>query len=758
MPALDYVSIIRSVYDDRRAMLAGALASSFAAGLTAYKAQSILLAIVAVFFLAFGLLRQLNMSAFARAAIENDDAAAAEHWENRAVVLGGMLAALYGIWCLVSMFIVRDPYAELVSASLSIAVMVGIVARNFGLDRLVAIQMLLVILPLSLGLLLRGDIYHPVLAILLFVMLSSFRQLAASIRSILLSAVHGRVEASRLAAELDMAMTTLEHGLCLLDENQAISVANQQAIELFTDLGITELVGMPLTTLMTTLVSDGKLPPTAGDHLMVLVERKTSGKVLLCLPGERDYEVTVSARHDRCVLLFEDISERVAAEERVIFMARHDILTALPNRTYFGELVEEDLDRRYPAQERTVSLMIIDIDDFKHVNDTFGHIVGDELLMAVSSRLRRILHPQAVLARLGGDEFVIYRNTVTDEAMVTADAETVLGAFTSAFALTGVTLNISASLGIVTSANARDTLDDLMTKADLALYAAKAGGKAKCQQFHAQMDIDYHYRQRLKADLQVAVRDQALTLAFQPLLDIATRKVVSCEALARWEHPELGNIPPTMFIPLAEEMGLISSITAWVIQQAATQCSQWPGGVSVAVNVSARDFRALDLVGVIQEALDTTGLDPARFEVEVTETAVIEERETAHFVLTALAAKGIAIALDDFGTGYSSLSYLNALPFTKLKIDRSFVADITTNARALRLLTNVARLGRDLEMIVVAEGIETEEQLSTMLAHTQIQQVQGYFFSRPLPERDISELIGHLNAAAEPSTTKRQHG
>ena len=272
------------------------------------------------------------------------------------------------------------------------------------------------------------------------------------------------------------------------------------------------------------------------------------------------------------------------------------------------------------------------------------------------------------------------------------------------------------------------------------------------------MDIDYHYRQRLKADLQVAVRDQALTLAFQPLLDIATRKVVSCEALARWEHPELGNIPPTMFIPLAEEMGLISSITAWVIQQAATQCSQWPGGVSVAVNVSARDFRALDLVGVIQEALDTTGLDPARFEVEVTETAVIEERETAHFVLTALAAKGIAIALDDFGTGYSSLSYLNALPFTKLKIDRSFVADITTNARALRLLTNVARLGRDLEMIVVAEGIETEEQLSTMLAHTQIQQVQGYFFSRPLPERDISELIGHLNAAAEPSTTKRQHG
>ncbi|MCS6759771.1 MAG: hypothetical protein MO852_13105, partial [Candidatus Devosia euplotis] len=219
------------------------------------------------------------------AAIENDDDVAAEHWENRAVVLGGMLAALYGAWCLVSMLIVRDPYAELVSASLSIAVMVGIVARNFGLDRLVTIQMPLAILPLSLSLLLRGDAYHPVLAILLFVMLSSFRQLAAGIHSILLSAVHVRVEASRLAAELDMAMTTLGHGLCLLDENRAISVANEQAVQLFTELGIAGLIGAPLLAVMTRLENDGAVPRTAGDQLMELVNRKSRAKSFSACPA-----------------------------------------------------------------------------------------------------------------------------------------------------------------------------------------------------------------------------------------------------------------------------------------------------------------------------------------------------------------------------------------------------------------------------------------------------------------------------------------
>ncbi len=760
MPTLDYVSIIRSVYGDRRAMLAGAFASAAAAGLTAYKAQSLPLLLVTLAFVVFGIARYFDMRAFWRAAIDSDDADAAEHWEMRAIIGGSLVALTYGVWCLVAMAWVNDPYAELVSASLSIAVMVGVIARNFGLDRLVAIQMLLVTAPLAVGLFLHGDIYHAILAVLLVVMLSSFRKLAGDIRTILLSAVHGRVEASRLAAELDMAMSTMQHGLCMLDESGVVTVANEHAVRTFAHLAINNLVGQSFQGLLEQLGQNGRLPSTAVDRLLDIVGKRASGKVLLCLPQGRYYEVTVSSRQERSVLLFEDISERVAAEERINFMARHDALTGLPNRAYFSEMVSEDLASRErdTGPARTVALMILDIDDFKHVNDTLGHIVGDRLLTEVAKRLRVSVGIDAVLARLGGDEFIVYLGTIADPDSADTAVGNIIAAFATPFAIDGMALSTNVSIGLVTSASPDDDLDALMTKADLALYIAKGDGKGRSQIFHAQMDIDYHYRQRLKTDLREAVRAGTLSLAFQPQLDIASRKVVACEALARWDHPELGSIPPSTFIPLAEEMGLISEITAWVLRDATVHCQSWPGDIGVAVNISARDFRGGDIGSMVARALDQSGLPAARLEVEVTETALIEERDIALKVLNALAAQGISIALDDFGTGYSSLSYLSALPFTKLKIDRSFVADIATNSRALKLLANVARLGRDLGLTVTAEGVETEEQLNAMLSKTRIEQVQGYFFSRPLPPRDIAELIRRLNGAPDHALAIRKHG
>lgn len=730
-------------------MLAGVVASALTAALTAYRSQSLPLYGIAAAFIIIGIIRYFNMRAFWRAAIDSDDAYAAEHWENRAVLSGGALALAYGLWSLAAMTLVHDPYAELASVSLSIAVMVGICARNFGLDRLVTLQMVLVIAPMAVGFFLRADVYYLILAALLIVMLASFRKLAADIRAILLSAVHGRVEASRLAGELELAMTTLEHGLCMLDEAGRVTVANERALRIFARFDVHAVIGQPFATLATALNHTGKLPGPAIDRMLDIVGQRRSGKVLLALAGGHYYEITVSSRHERSVLLFEDISERVASEEKINFMARHDALTGLPNRTYFSELALDDLvaRRSLPGPAPTVALMLIDIDEFKHVNDSHGHILGDELLVQVSQRLATAMPVGAVLARLGGDEFVVYRG-VRDVAFCEAECEKILAAFATPFALNGVTLPVTVSIGLVTSTSASDALDDLMTKADLALYTAKGDGKAKSQLFHAQMDIDYHYRQRLKADLRAAVLSGELSLAFQPLVDITTRKVVTCEALARWHHPELGNIPPTVFIPIAEEMGLISDITAWVIEKAASECGNWPGNVSVAVNISARDFRGLDIVGVVNAALVQSGLDPSRLEIEVTETAVIEERDLANAVLAELASKGITIALDDFGTGYSSLSYLSALPFTKLKIDRSFVSDIVSDPRALLLLANVARLGRDLELTVVAEGVETEAQLDTMMGETLVQQVQGYLFSRPLPARDVAELIGRLNAAS----------
>ena len=759
MPTIDYVSIIRSVYGDRRAMLAAACGTSLVAGLSAYKSQSLPLLVIAVALLLIGVYRYIDISNFMRAAIDSDDGEIAEHWEHRAVITGAMVAIVYGAWCFISMVVVKDPFAELASATLTTAAMVGVVARNFGLDRLVTIQMVLVMVPLSVGYALHGDIYHIVLAIMLAVMLGSFRKLAGDTRSLLLSAVHGRVEASRLATELDMAMSTMQHGLFMLDETGTITVANEHAVRIFGKLDIRTLVGQPFHAMLAGLGENGQLPRTAVDRLIDMLQQQASGKVLLCLPEALYYEVTVSSRQQRSVLLFEDISERIAAEERINFMARHDALTELPNRAYFGEIVAEDLAARHrDDQPSLTALMILDIDDFKHVNDTFGHVVGDQLLIEVGQRLRAAVAPDAVLARLGGDEFIIYRGHAIDVDTAKADVEAIVATFRTPFAIQGMSLLSNVSVGLVTSTSPDDDLNALMTKADLALYIAKGDGKDRSEVFHAQMDTDYHYRQRLKADLRLAVETGALSLVFQPEIDMVHRRVVTCEALARWDHPELGNIPPSTFIPLAEEIGLISEITAWVLESATAQCVSWPGQVGVAVNISARDFRGGDIGAMVERALQKSGLPAARLEVEVTETALIEERDIAQKVLKSLAARGISIALDDFGTGYSSLSYLNTLPFTKLKIDRSFVIDIATSSRAIKLLANVARLGHDLGLVVTAEGIETEDQLNAMLAKTRVDQVQGYFFSRPLPPRDIAELIGRLNAGSPTALPIRKHG
>jgi len=758
MPALDYVSIIRSVYGDRKAMLGGVFATAITSGLSAYSTQSVALYLITLAFLIIGYVRDANMRAFWRANIANDDAAAAEHWETRAVWAGGALALVYGTWCLVAMGMVRDPFAELASASITIAVTVGIVARNFGLDRLVTIQVVLVIIPLSLGYMAHGDLNHFVLATMLAVMLISFRKLAGDIRNLLLSAVHGRVEASRLATELDVALTTLEHGLCMLDEQGNVSVANERAKQMFALLGVETISGRSLDAVLASLGRNANIVQTTISRLRTLIIERESGKVLLAAQPGVYFEVSVSSRQSRSVLLLEDISERIAAEEKISFMARHDTLTGLNNRNAFAELAPEEM-RAHAAEGLSSVLMIIDIDEFKHVNDTYGHVIGDDLLRQVADRLRTTLPVPSLLARLGGDEFIVLCGFNPDRTSGHTIAEHLLEAFDRPFALSGVNVSIKVSIGQVTPDNSDEDLDDLMTKADLALYTAKSEGRGRSQMFHTQMDVDYHYRQKLKADLRDAVAAGALTLAFQPLLDIHSRRVVSCEALARWTHPELGPIAPATFIPLAEEMGVISDITAWVVQNAVAQCSRWAGEVGVAVNVSARDFRGLDLPELVDRALAQSGLAPSRLELEVTETAVIEERELAHSVLQSLAGRGISIALDDFGTGYSSLSYLSALPFTKLKIDRSFVMEIARNDRALSLLANVARLGRDLDLTVVAEGVETEDQLNAMLDHTGVQQVQGYFFSRPLPARDIAELIGRLNGQLElPPDANRKHG
>jgi diguanylate cyclase (GGDEF)-like protein len=572
--------------------------------------------------------------------------------------------------------------------------------------------------------------------------------------------VHSRVEASRLAVELDTALETMQHGLCMLDDSGMIAVANDRAELIFADLlAGGNWNGRPFASMISAAAARGAIPQQPAARLLEIVNEGGGGKIVLRLTGNRHFEVTASSRQQRTVLLFEDITERVKAEERINFMAHYDALTGLPNRAYFAEQAEGDIERRRHSKNPGMTmLMIVDVDDFKHVNDTMGHLIGDRVLVETSERLSRALGRDSLVARLGGDEYIIYRGGGVTKDDFINEPQAILDAFQRPFSVMGEVFSVNVSIGVVVSSDAGDVLDELMTRADLALYKAKANGKQQAQVFHDEMDTDYRYRQRLKTDLKQTVADGGLTLVYQPIVDLKTRKVVSCEALARWQHPELGSIPPSLFIPIAEESGLISDISQWVLASAAAECRNWPRDVSVSVNISARDFRNADVGAMVNDALTSSGLEPSRLEIEVTETALIEERDAATSILSKLAKQGIGIALDDFGTGYSSLSYLHALPFTKLKIDRSFVMDIASNPRSLKLLSNVAQLGKDINLKVTAEGVETEEQLDLIIKNTMVDQIQGYLFGVPLPKRDVAELISRMAHAASAATQLRKHG
>ncbi len=577
MPAIDYVSMVRSVYGDRRAMLAGVLGCAIGAGASAYKADAWELWVVTAIFGLVAIGRYISITQFIAANMGPTDVEAAEKWEVRATFWAAFMAATCGVWCVISFLFVGDPFAELISMTTTVACMVGVVTRNFGLVRMLNIQLAIAVALLVGSLLFKGNVYYPILGILLLPMLLSFRSLAKDLRNVLLSAVHARVEASRLAAELDSALDTMHHGLAMLDPSGLITVVNGRAEQVFDSFVPGNWIGRSFAALIAAASSRGSIPQRSAEQLMQVVKGQRGGKVILKLANSRFSEVTVSAQQGRVVLLFEDITERVRAEERINFMAHYDALTGLPNRGYFAQQVGADLERRRGEAEADMAmLMIVDIDDFKHVNDTAGHLVGDRLLVEAADRLKGAVGMRGLVARLGGDEFIVYRSGDVGPDDAGLDSESILAAFKAPFSIMGESLSTNVSIGIVASTDTEEDLDSMMTKADLALYKAKSGGKGQAQLFHDEMDTAYRYRQRLKAELKATVDSQGLTLCYQPLIDLKTRRVVACEALARWTHPTLGSIPPSLFIPIAEETGLISEISRWVLKTAAAECGTGP--------------------------------------------------------------------------------------------------------------------------------------------------------------------------------------
>ncbi len=434
----------------------------------------------------------------------------------------------------------------------------------------------------------------------------------------------------------------------------------------------------------------------------------------------------------------DDVTERRLANERIAHLAHYDALTDLPNRVLFREQIERELVKA--VHGRQFALLYIDIDEFKGINDSLGHHVGDELLKAVAARIKDCLEPDDLIARLGGDEFAVIRTGVGGRADVEEFVTRVYEAIRQPCQCLGHQLSTDASIGIALAPQDGTKLDQLIKNADLAMYAAKSGGRRTHRFFEPAMDARAKARLTMEQDLRQALFDGSFELHYQPLLDLASNEVTGCEALLRWCHKERGMVSPAEFIPVAEETGLINELGDWVMQTACTEAAGWPSHVRLAVNVSPVQLKSPTLALRITGALAASGLPPQRLEIEITEAVLIHDDESALAILHQLRAIGVRIALDDFGTGFSSLSYLKRFPFDKIKIDRCFVSDIEVDGSAA-IVQAVVNIAAARNMTTTAEGVETEAQRE-ILRRLGCTQMQGYLFSAPKPASQLRPLLG----------------
>jgi len=439
-----------------------------------------------------------------------------------------------------------------------------------------------------------------------------------------------------------------------------------------------------------------------------------------------------------------DITERRKAEARIAHMAHHDGLTDLPNREYFQERLKQALDQ---AGGKRVGVLYIDLDLFKNINDSFGHPVGDRLLKQVAERLTTAVRGANLAARLGGDEFAVILAADVSPNEASACATLLIDMLKAPYDLDGQEMVIGASIGIALSPGDGTTSEELMRNADMALYRAKSDGGGVHHFFEREMDLQAQKRRDMELDLRRAFANGEFELHYQPLVSIASDRISGFESLLRWCHPDKGMISPAEFIPVAEDIGLITQLGEWVLREACAEAVKWPAEIKVAVNLSPAQFRSRNLVQVVISALAQSGLSPKRLELEITESIFLAETDANLAILHQLRELGVGISMDDFGTGYSSLSYLRSFPFDKIKIDRSFVKDLALRPDCGAIVRAISGLGRSLNITTTAEGVETEDQLDWLRAEG-CNEVQGFLFSAARPAVEIAKLLADFGQRA----------
>jgi diguanylate cyclase (GGDEF)-like protein len=541
--------------------------------------------------------------------------------------------------------------------------------------------------------------------------------------------------------QFNAAVNNMPVGFCMVDDEQRLVATNERFGEIYSLPPEMIVPGTPMRTSLEYRATNGHFGDDIGpgfvEQRLADARKPEPWHIVRVTRDGR----TISVLHQPLagggsLSTHEDITARRRAEAQIAHMAHYDALTNLPNRVLFREHLVKVLQG---VDREKLAVLCIDLDRFKTVNDTLGHPIGDALLQAVGDRLQASARPTDLVARLGGDEFAIVQAGTEQPFGATALATRVIAEIAKPFALDGHQVIIGASVGISIAPTDASDPDRLLKNADMALYRAKSGGRDSWRFFEADMDARMQARRTMEIDLRRALEVGEFEVYYQPLITLETEKISGFEALLRWHHPERGIVLPMEFIPIAEEIGLIGQIGAWVLKQACVEAAKWPDDIHVAVNLSPAQFRRRAVVLDVVAALGASGLPARRLEVEITEAVLLQHTEINIGILDELHDLGVRISMDDFGTGYSSLAYLQKFPFDKIKIDRSFVNELD-RPESIAIIRAVAGLGSNLGMKTTAEGVETEDQLRT-LKEEGCTEVQGYLFSKPVPAAEAAQLL-----------------
>src|SRR6516165_8915006 len=734
-------ALIDSLFEASGTVLTGVVFSAIAAGMTALKTGQGLLWAFVLLLMAAGAFRAFDLRRY-QASKSTLTAEEAAQWQKR-YQLGAMIqAAAIGLWCATTLLSNDDAVAHMICLSVTTGIVAGAAGRAYGRQSIFRLQAVLMFGPTVIALALRGTGYYVAMSVVCAAFLAAVIQISANLHRIFVRAVVAREREAALAGQFDTALNNMPHGLCMFRADGRLAVMNHRFSEM---MGLADDIAqheIRAPGVVEACVQAGSISVASGKIIVAEIENSQARDIVTTDPDAargRSLSWTFQPMADGgAVVLLEDITERRNAEARISHLARFDELTGLPNRVNFRDQIEHLLTM--PHEEGHLSaLLFIDLDQFKQVNDTLGHPCGDQLLCAVAARLRDMLRPEDFVARFGGDEFVVFQQNIRSDEDAAILARRIVDHLSERYKIDNHLVEIGASVGIaMTSADV--SADTLLKNADMALYRAKADGRGTFCFFRDELAQAVESRRILELDLRKALANEEFELYFQPLVNLKSGKITTCEALLRWNHPARGTVSPVDIIPIAEDMGLIVDLGRWILRKACLECMKWPDGVSVAVNFSPQQFHQRDLLSEVRYALEVSALPANRLEIEITESSLLRNTQLTHDVLSQLRAIGVRISLDDFGTGYSSLSYLHNFPLQKVKIDRSFLEGIDTD-RPLRLLRGVARLSADLGMSVVVEGIETNEQLELVNADGTVSEAQGYLFSRPVPAMRVRQLL-----------------